>query len=319
MTLLYHSAEDIARSLTFEGLIAHLRQGHREAPAALDRLLMGQKSPSGTENSYLLLPAWQQGRSLGVKVVTVFPDNPKGPRPLPSVHAVYLLFDGSNGRPLAVLDGTELTYWKTAADSALAADYLARRDAKTLLMVGAGAMAPFLIRAHQSVRPRLERILVWNRSREKAVDLAAGWSKTPGLEVVDALEGAVERADIICCATASRSPLIAGSWLKPGVHLDLVGGFTPEMREADDEAIRRASIFVDCRDTTVDCVGDLMQPIAAGVISAADLQADLYDLCAGRHGGRRDAAEITLFKSGGGGHLDLMTAEYLAGILATAA
>jgi ornithine cyclodeaminase len=212
-----------------------------------------------------------------------------------------------------------LTYWKTAADSALAADYLARRDAKTLLMVGAGAMAPFLIRAHQSVRPKLERTLIWNRSREKAADLAAGWGGTPGLEVVDALEEAVERADIICCATASRSPLIAGNWLKPGVHLDLVGGFTPEMREVDDEAIRRASIFVDCRDTTLDCVGDLTQPIAAGVISAGDLRADLYDLCSGRHGGRRDAAEITLFKSGGGGHLDLMTAEYLAGMLATEA
>ena len=206
---------------------------------------------------------------------------------------------------------TEMTYWKTAADSALAADYLARSDARSLLMVGAGALAPFLIRAHLAVRPTLTRLLIWNRSPARAEALAAAWRGAPALELAGDLEAAARGADIICCATASRRPLIAGEWLKAGVHLDLVGGFTPEMREADDRAVARARLFVDCRDTTLAEVGDLTQPIGRGVISADDLEADLFALCAGAHPGRRAAADITLFKSGGGGHLDLMTAEYL--------
>ncbi|NVO05210.1 MAG: dehydrogenase, partial [Rhodoferax sp.] len=224
---------------------------------------------------------------------------------------IYVLFDGSHGSPLALLDGTEMTYWKTAADSALGADYLARSDARTLLMVGAGATAPHLVKAHRAIRPGLDRILVWNRTPERAQALVASLQGIAA-EVVTDLRTAVQAADIVCCATASRTPILQGEWLRPGTHVDLIGGYTPDMREADDAAMRRARIHVDSRWFTVDHVGDLTQPIAAGVIDRSRVLGDLFDLCCDRIPGRGHADEITLFKSGGGAHLDLMTAQHIA-------
>lgn len=298
-------ATEVARLLSFELLIEHMRQQHRQPPAQVERSLLRQSATSGGENAFLIWPAWQAGQHLGIKVVTVFPDNQE----LPTVHAIVLLFDGENGKPLAIIDGTELTYWKTAADSALGADHLARRDARTLLMVGAGRLAPFLIRAHLCVRPGIDRLLLWNRTPERAVNLAELLGDGIRCEVVSDLAGAVANADIVCCATRSQNPLIQGDWLQPGTHVDLVGGFTPQMREADDQTLRRASIHVDSRWFTLEHVGDLCQPIAGGVIGPHDIRGDLFELCSGRSPGRRDAGEITLFKSGGGAHLDLMTSQ----------
>ena len=307
MSIRFIDAAQIARTCGFPGLIAHLRAAHREPPPAVERVLMQQRSPSGTDNAVLVWPAWQGGHNLGVKVVTMFPDN----RVLPSVQGIYLLFDGNDGAPQAVIDGTELTYWKTAADSALGADMLARTDAHSLLMVGAGALSPYLIRAYQAIRPSLQRVVVWNRSPDKASRVAAAVRGTPATVATD-LRAAVQDADIVCCATNSPAPLVLGKWLRPGTHLDLIGGYTPEMRETDDDAVRRAQLFVDSRWFTVDHVGDLTQPIASGVITRAHVLADLFELCGGQHGGRSDMQQITLFKSGGGAHLDLMTAQYIA-------
>jgi alanine dehydrogenase len=170
-------------------------------------------------------------------------------------------------------------------------------------MVGAGELAPYLVRAHGALRPSIERVLLWNRTREKAQALAASLAPLP-VQCVDALDDAVPQADIVCCATGAREPLIRGALLREGAHLDLVGGFTPEMREADDDALRRSRAFVDCRETTVGVVGDLP--------ASARVEGDLYDLCCGRAAGRRNAHEITFFKSGGGAHLDLMTARFVA-------
>ncbi|TSA15482.1 MAG: ornithine cyclodeaminase family protein [Comamonadaceae bacterium] len=307
----YISADAIAGRLNFTGLIEHLRQAHRFSPPAVERVLMQHKSASGAENGFLIWPAWQHERNLGIKICTLFPDN----RSLPAVQALYVLFDGLDGSIQALIDGTELTYWKTAADSALGADYLARKDAKTLLMVGAGNLAPFLIKAYQSIRPDLERVLVWNRTAHKAQVLAQNVRDAACAQAVSDLGEAVKCADIVCCATTSYSPLINGSWLSPGTHVDLIGGYTPCMREADDETVRRSRLFVDSRLFTVEHVGDLTQPIANGVIQRSDIEGDLFDLCTGRCAARRSDSEITLFKSGGGAHLDLMTAQHIQSLL----
>lgn len=308
MDIRFISAAQMRAGLDFSGLIAHLHAAHREPPPAVERVLMQHRSKVGNDDAMLVWPAWQHGRNLGVKVVTMFPGN----RDLPGVQGVYLLFDGSNGAPQVVIDGTELTYWKTAADSALGASMLARADAHTLLMVGAGALAPHLVRAYQAIRPNLHQVLVWNRTPAKAAQLAASITALPAQACAE-LEAAVRAADIVCCATSSNTPLVRGAWLQAGTHLDLIGGFTPAMREADDEAVRRAQVYVDSRWFTVEHVGDLTQPIAHGVIGPHDIRGDLFDLCTGAQQGRTDAAQITLFKSGGGAHLDLMTAQYIAG------
>ena len=293
----------LAKLAPYGRLAEHLYQSHLSPKAHIRRVVY---SPPGGGQVFMGLPAWQPGDSLGVKLVTVFPGNP-GARGVPSVQAVYVLFDGTSGTPLAIMDGTELTYRKTSADSALGSRLLSRPDSRTLLMVGAGGLAPHLIAAHREVRPSVERVLIWNRTRSKAVELAAAL----GAEVADDLQEAIWEADIISTATMAPEPLIAGDLLSPGTHLDLVGAFLPHCREVDDQVIRRAAIFVDSRDAAVHECGDLVIPLEAGLITEDDIQADLFQLCRGEHPGRRDDTQITMFENGGGGHLDLMTATFI--------
>lgn len=266
----------------------------------------------GVIDSFLLRAGWQPGEALGAKLVTLFPANSgKG---LATVHGVFVLFDGDTGRPTAVVDGTELTYWKTAADSALGASLVGPPEPRTLLMVGAGSMAPHLIRAHCALAPSIARVLVWNRTAERARALCAS-APAPGVEHlhVEGLAEAAAAADLICCATMTTEPLIRGGWLRGGQHLDLVGAFTPQMREVDDAAVRRARVFVDARETTV-AIGEIALAVASGALAADGIEADLFDLCAspGRPAPakQRAADDVTLFKNGGGGHLDLITARY---------
>ncbi len=266
----------------------------------------GAGAPMGALGAALLLmPAWSD-RALGVKLVTVMPDN--GARGLPAVHAQYLLFDRTTGAPLAVIDGEMLTVRRTAAASALASEYLSRPDSARLLMVGAGALAPHLIEAHCAVRP-IRAVAIWNRTHATAEALAARLTR-PGRPVaaVADLDRAVAEADIVSCATLSKAPLVRGALLRPGTHVDLVGGFRPDMREADDETVRRAAIHVDTRDGALAEAGDLTQPIAAGVIGPEAVRGDLADLCRGAIAGRRSAGEITLFKSVGTALEDLAAA-----------
>lgn len=248
--------------------------------------------------TYLNLPAWQPGIAMGSKLVTVFPDNPRLSG-APAIQATYILFDGTDGRPLAAMDGTALTYRKTAADSALGAKLLAAPDPRILLMVGAGGLAPYLRDAHRAIHPSIGRVLAWNRDMTKAARLG---------EPAPDLESAVRIADIVCCATASTEPLVRGEWLKEGAHLDLVGSFTPEMRECDDTAVIRARLFVDSRWFAIDQPGDLAGPIARRVIARDRIEASLFELCAPGHRLERRSRDITLYKNGGGGHLDLFTA-----------
>jgi ornithine cyclodeaminase/alanine dehydrogenase-like protein (mu-crystallin family) len=308
------TAEEIGRVMTFPALVAAMEASHRRAKIEIHDLLMGEEKAL-----YFVRSAADKGNAFGSKLITSFPGNVSGEGELPAVQAVYVLFSATDGRPLAVLDGTAITWWKTAADSALGAKLLAPTHARVLAVLGAGAMSPWLARAHRSVRPSIEKVLIWNRTRERAEKVAAELRA----EGVDArfeedLETAVKQSEIVSSATRSHSPLIQGAWLKPGMHLDLVGGYTPKTREADDEAARRSRIFVDRRESAFDGVGDILQPIASGAIRKEDVLGDLYDLIGGGLAGRRSADDITLFKNAGGGHLDLMTAQAIVARLEAA-
>lgn len=259
----------------------------------------------------LLMPAWHRnGGYIGVKIASVFPLNAK--RNAPSVEASYLLMAGETGTPLAVMDGRAITLWRTAAASALAASYLARPTAGRLLVVGAGALAPYLIKAHACARPIAE-VEIWNRDPAKAETLAAQLDGALRVKGVPDLEAAVRGADIVSAATLSTEPLIKGAWLQPGTHVDLVGGFTPKMREADDDCVRKASVFVDTRAGASKEAGDIVQPLQAGVITDKDIRGDLFDLCRGALPGRAREDEITYFKSVGTAIEDLATAVLVYG------
>ncbi|MBN8998703.1 MAG: ornithine cyclodeaminase family protein, partial [Rhizobiales bacterium] len=243
---------------------------------------------------------------VGVKIVTVFPGN--AARGAATVQGAYLLLSGETGAPLALIDGPRLTLWRTAAASALAADYLARPDARHLVMAGAGALAAHLVAAHAAQRP-IERVSIWARRRDRAEALAARLDR-PGLAVaaVHDLDAAVAEADIVSAATLAAAPLIHGDRLRSGTHVDLVGGFTPAMREADDAAVRRARVYVDTLAGALAEAGDIVQPIAAGVLDRDAIAGDLFALARGEAVGRRSADEITLFKSVGTALEDLAAA-----------
>lgn len=289
--------------LTWPALVDALDAGHRLGRGQTHDVLLEEG-----QDILLSRTAWKAGYGIGIKTVTGFFGNPARTPPLPSVQGVFVLFDHDDGRPLAVIDGAGITGWKTAADSALGSRYLSRPDARCLLMVGAGALARPLIQAHRSVRPAIEKVLCWNRTPARAEALAAELgAEGVAVEVAGDLASAVARADIVSTATRTEQPVIQGASLRPGTHLDLVGAFTASMREADDEALRRGRLFVDARETTVDHIGELTIPIARGVIGRDDVVADLYDLAAG-FSWQRAPDDITIYKNGGGAHLDLMTA-----------
>jgi len=252
--------------------------------------------PDGADASLLMKPGWITGEVIGVKVVTVFPDN--GTIDRPTIQAGFLLFDGRHGALIGCCAANELTTRRTAAASAAAASRLARDDVRRLLIVGTGALAPMAARAHAHVRP-YDRIDVWGRRPEKAAELVEVL-RADGLpaEVCADLDGGVAAADVISTSTGSHEPLVRGSQVRPGTHVDLVGAFNAAMRESDDALVGTASVFVDTRSDAV-LAGDLAAPIAAGVISADVIRADLAELISGAHPGRSDDDEITVFKSVG--------------------
>jgi ornithine cyclodeaminase len=296
-------AASVRRVLSFPVLIAALETAHRRPKAEIQDAHLGSE-----DGRYFVRHAVDPGRYMLSKLITSFPGNLSGGK-LPAVQAVCVIFGGADGRPLAIIDGTEITYWRTAADSALGAKFLAPPAPETLLVAGAGSMSAWLVRAHRNVRPSLSRVLIWNRTAGRAEDVA-GELRQEGIAATAArdLDAATREADVITTCTRSHSPLIKGANLKPGIHLDLVGGYTPETREADDEAARRALIFTDRRESAFD-VGDILQPIASGAISETDVLGDLYDLATGAAAGRRSTSDITVFKNAGGAHLDLITCE----------
>lgn len=283
-----------ALEAAFQGDVTVPPRHHHTVPVA-----------AGRDATLLLMPAWNED-FIGIKTATVMPEN--AARNLPGVHATYQLLDRQTGKMLAILDGAELTARRTASASALASRYLSKPDAARLTMIGTGVLAPHLIRAHASQRPITE-VVIWGRSPEKAAALAAEMADDPlDVRAEPDLEAATQAADVISAATLSTAPLVKGAWLKPGQHVDLVGGFTPQMREADDEVLRRSRLFVDT-DDAIQTAGDICDPMARGVISADDILGTLFTLSRGTAAAARPTEDaITFFKSAGTAIEDLAAA-----------
>ena len=299
------TAEAAAGRLSWPAAVEALRAGHRLPRAEAADMMLGP-----AEATLLSRGAFIPGLGYGVKSVTVVDGN--AARGLPTVQGAMLVFDPETGALDAIVESRPVTALKTAANSVLGALCLARPESAHLLIVGAGAVARSLVPAYAALFPRLERVSVWARRPEQSAalarDLAGG--RVPVTAVPDLATAAAE-ADIIACATMARAPVLRGAWVRPGTHVDLIGAYKADMREADDALIAAGALHVDSRDTTLGHIGELTIPIAAGVITAAAVRGDLYDLVAGR-AGRRDAREITVYKNGGGAHLDLMIARALA-------
>lgn len=302
--MLLLSDDQTRDALPFPDLIDALADMFRSGCVMPTRHHHDMEIPGEPDGTMLLMPAWVPGGYAGVKVATVVPGNAE--RNLPAVSAQYLLSDARTGEMLALVDGGELTARRTAAASALAARYLARSDARHLLVLGTGRLAPNLIAAHMAVRP-IQEVTVWGRSKDKASELARELEQRFPISVrpADTLKDALGKADIVSAATLSTEPLISGKHLKPGAHVDLVGAFKPSMRESDDDLIKRAEIYVDTRDGCLSEGGDIVQPLKTGLISPQDIQADLYELCRGEHPGRQSDEAVTMFKSVGAALEDL--------------
>ena len=285
--------------LDWMALTEALEAGHRLPRAGIEDSLISRDL-----DTLLSRCAWIDGLGIAVKSATIFPGNARVG--VPTVNGEVSLYSDRDGVLEAVLDFHLVTKWKTAGDSLLAARKLARHDAKDILIVGAGTVARSLWQAYGALYPDA-RFSVWSRTATSAEALAAD---CPGVNVIGDLETGVRAADIVTCATMANEPLIHGAWLQPGQHIDLIGAYRADMREADDEALRRARIFVDSRETTLGHIGELKTPLKAGVITKKSIIADYYDLASGNFT-RSSGDEITLFKNGGGAHLDLMTSRYI--------
>ncbi len=292
-------SDQMDRVLTFPKIIDALEAafiGNWNTPMRAHHTVSG----IGEDKTLLLMPCWTDSSStpyIGVKIATVTPEN--STRSLPSIFGLYYLMNGETGQPLATMDGTRLTLWRTAAASALASKYLSRPDSKVMTMIGAGALSPFMIKAHMAVRP-IEEVLLWNHNIHNAHALAEKL-QAEGLPVTahPDLVTAISRSDIVSAATLTKTPLIHGKWLKSGTHVDSVGAFTPEMRETDDEVVKNATIFCDTFAGGLKEAGDIVIPINAGIINKEKVVADLYALTRKEHSGRASAEEITYFKSVG--------------------
>ena len=283
--------------LDWVGLTDALANGH-----TLPKAKIGDTFLYRGKDTLLSRAAWIDGLGMAVKTATVFPDNPA--KDVPMINGGLNLYADGDGTLEAIVDFHLVTKWKTAGDSLLAARRLARPDSREILIVGAGNQGRALHAAYSAAFPQA-RFILWNRSRANAETMA---SELPGITIAEDLETAVTQADIITSATMSTDPLIKGAWLRPGQHVDLIGAYRPDMREVDDAALLRARVFVDSFDTTIGHIGEINIPLEAGVITRDNLIADYYSLDAFK---RQSDDEITLFKNGGGAHLDLMTSRYI--------
>jgi ornithine cyclodeaminase/alanine dehydrogenase-like protein (mu-crystallin family) len=297
MTLTVIPFDEGEACLDWIGLTEAIAQGHEKSRAQVKDVFLYEG-----DNTLLNRSAWSAEMGLAVKCATVFPGNPAKGKPM--IGGAVNLFSAEDGALEAIVDFHLVTKWKTAGDSLLAARRLARPDSRRILIVGAGTVGHSLRQAYGAAFPMAD-FVVWNRSREGAERFVDAF---PDVEIADDLAAAVAEADIVTSATMSTEPLIKGEWFRPGQHIDLIGAYRPDMREADDSAMRRARIFVDSRDTTIEHIGELKIPISAGAIGVEDVVADFYDPA---HFRRQSGTEITLFKNGGGAHLDLMVSRYI--------
>lgn len=302
-----YDRENVASSLQYGILIEALRKAFSSKITAPERVQHTIKNKNGSDATLLLMPAWKIGEHIGIKIVSVFPENTTNN--MNAVHANYFLMNANDGKPVAVMDGTELTLRRTACASALAADYLVNKNVDTLLMIGTGNLAPHMIKAHCVVR-NYSRILIWGRNEEKAERLALSLNiKDKEILAKNDLKEALNVADVISCATLTQKPLIMGDWIKPGQHLDLVGAFTPDMAEADSKAIAMSKVVVDTYEGALSESGELINALKEGRIKKEHILSDLRELVLEEKNIRKDSNDITLFKSVGTALEDLAAAE----------
>ncbi|MBM1221883.1 ornithine cyclodeaminase [Ponticoccus sp. SC2-23] len=297
MTAPFIPFDEGQQGLDWIALTEAIARGHELPEAKVEDVFIRRG-----DDTLLNRSAWIDGMGVAVKACMVCPGNPSEGRPM--VNGAVNLFDDATGELSAILDFHLVTKWKTAGDSLLAALRLARPESRKILIVGAGTVARSLIEAYSAGFPDAS-FLVWNRTVARAEELAAAFDH---VSVAENLPGAVAAADIVSCATMSSEPILKGEWLQPGQHVDLIGAFRADMREADDEAIRRGRLFVDARATTIGHIGEIAIPIAEGTITADDILADFRNPSAFC---RNSESEITIFKNGGGAHLDLMVSRYI--------
>lgn len=288
--------------LKWPELTVCLQEGHLYPQPQLEDNLLVQGS-----NRLLNRLAWIEGLGSTVKTCTIYPDNAKNE--IPTINGMMTIFSDDSGIPEAIIDFHLVTKWKTAADSLLAASLLAPHNPQKYLIIGAGTVARSLVEAYLTRFPELE-IMVWNRTRSRAMELIKDYQDFCVINHAKDLPKAAEMSDIISCATMSQEPVLRGDWISPRTHIDLIGAFTPEMREADDKILQIGDLFVDYRRTTVGHIGELTIPMANGILSESDVVADFYDIQAGRFA-RKSEESVTVFKNGGGAHLDLMTGKYI--------
>tara|TARA_B110000305_G_C19448101_1_gene646049 strand:- start:1197 stop:2117 length:921 start_codon:yes stop_codon:yes gene_type:complete len=299
------SSEEVEDRLSWSGVLNALEVAHRQPKADIDDVLFKHG-----DNAVLSRAAWIQGTGIAIKTATIFPGNANADTGLPTVQSIVTLFDDLTGSPVAILDGTLVTKWKTAGDSLLGSKLLARPNSKRLAILGAGSVASSLIDAYREVFPDLQHIAVWNHHFPKAQRLA----KEKNITAVEDLEDIVRSSDIISSATTAIEPFIQGEWIKPGTHIDLIGAFRPDMREAQDSVLVNGRIFVDSFETALYDIGELGIPLRQGTILESDVLGDFYDLCQAQVGRITDD-EVTIFKNGGGAHLDLAVTAYIRGRL----
>lgn len=303
------SDDFINSSTNFTELISALRSGF-----ASEDIIVPQRhhhdfpNPvTGSETTLLLMPAWHPGKESGVKIATVSPKNERFG--LPSIQAIYILMNAKTGTVKATIQAKSLTVKRTAAASALASSFLSKANSTSLLMIGTGALSKNLIRAHASVRP-IKKVYVWGRSIEKAKLVCSQLeNESFECETVNTIAEKIANVDIVSCATLSHIPLVLGKYLKEGQHIDLVGAYKKDMREADDEVIRKASVFVDTLGGIKES-GDIFIPLEIGILKENDIKGDLFSLCSVKTKGRMDDEEITMFKSVGHALEDLVAASY---------
>lgn len=299
----------VAASTPWPALVDAIRDAFRrrgESPARHHHTIPGKNRDDIT---LLLMPAWERSGEFGIKLASIAPSNAALGHP--TLHGIYVLFDGATGIPRAVLDAGALTARRTAAASALASRYLSREDSKTLLVIGTGRVARQLVPAHSAVRP-IEQVRVWGRNRERARQLAEEAGTELGIDCVAVtdVETGAAGVDIISCATSAKEPVLRGAWVAPGTHVDLVGAFTPSMCEADAELVGRADkVYIDTLEGAKEEAGDLIQAVGAGTFSFDDIAGDLYALSCRDGTLREHADEITLYKSVGTALQDLAAAE----------
>ncbi|KAI3704858.1 hypothetical protein L1987_75087 [Smallanthus sonchifolius] len=311
---IFIDASTIQSVLPYKSLINHLQTSLPSATSAIQSPIRHSHQTSSS-STLLLMPAWSLSSPtlpyIGVKLVTTHPNN--SALNLPGVHASYVLFNSITGQTLASMDGTELTVRRTVCVSAVASHYLSNKTSKILLMVGAGSLAPHLIKAHLTTRPSINHVMIWNLTLRKSQTLIDELKNETGMEalrieVCEDIESAVAVADIVSCATNSNTPLVLGKWLKAGTHLDLVGSYKPSMRECDDEAMKRGRVFVD-NDAAVVEAGELVGAFERGVMKKDEIEGDLVELINGGKIGRRDEKDVTVFVSVGSAVVDLLSAQ----------